>query len=138
MSVAIQLQPNLPQLLPVESVIKQWRIPASIWTPVSHPRTNEVIAEVDGYFMQHWGFTSDKAKKTFVDAGFSRVTSLYFPESTNDRIHFACRLLTVLFLIDDLLEDMSFEDGEQYNENLISISRGNTLPDRMCFLCPTW
>lgn len=25
---------------------------------------------------------------------------------------------------------MSFEDGEAYNENLISISRGNVLPDR--------
>lgn len=30
----------------------------------------------------------------------------------------------------DILEDMSFEDGEAYNENLIAISRGSVLPDR--------
>ena len=56
--------------------------------------------EVDDYFLQHWNFDSVKAKKKFVGAGFSRVTCFYFPKALDDRIHFACRLLTVLFLID--------------------------------------
>ncbi len=30
----------------------------------------------------------------------------------------------------DILEDMSFKDGEEYNEKLIPISRGEVLPDR--------
>lgn len=30
----------------------------------------------------------------------------------------------------DVLEDMSFEEGEAYNERLIPISRGDVLPDR--------
>ncbi len=30
----------------------------------------------------------------------------------------------------DLLEEMSFEDGEAYNEKLMPISRGHMLPDR--------
>lgn len=30
----------------------------------------------------------------------------------------------------DVLEDMSFEDGSAYNENLIPISRGDVLPNR--------
>ena len=30
----------------------------------------------------------------------------------------------------DLLEDMSFEDGERYNARLMSICKGETLPDR--------
>lgn len=59
-----------------------------------------VTKEVDEYFLQHWGFDSAKAKKKFVDAGFSRVTCYYFPKALNDRIQFACRLLAVLFLID--------------------------------------
>lgn len=110
----------------------------------------EVSREVDGYFLQHWNFKDEKARKKFVAAGFSRVTCLYFPEALDDRIHYACRLLTVLFLIDgkavktvsslfvqitqliitDLLEDMSFEEGSAYNEKLIPISRGDVLPDR--------
>ena len=36
----------------------------------------------------------------------------------------------MLFLIDDLLEDISFAEGEAYNEKLILISRGHALPDR--------
>lgn len=72
----------------------------SRFEPLCHPLMEEVAAEVDGYFLQHWNLENDKAKKKFLDAGFSRVTCLYFPKALNDRIHFACRLLTVLFLID--------------------------------------
>jgi hypothetical protein len=65
-----------------------------------HPRVDAVTKEVDGYFLDHWPFPDAKSRKKFVAAGFSRVTCLYFPKALNDRIHFACRLLTVLFLID--------------------------------------
>ncbi|OCL11144.1 Aristolochene synthase [Glonium stellatum] len=107
-----------------------WEPPVSFWKPLCHPRAEEVAREVDGYFLDHWKFPNAKAEKTFVKAGFSRVTCLYFPLAKDDRIHFACRLLTVLFLIDDVLEDMSFAEGEAYNEKLIPISRGDVLPDR--------
>lgn len=65
-----------------------------------HPLVDKVSKEVDGYFLEHWPFEDEKARKKFVAAGFSRVTCLYFPKSIDDRMHFACRLLTVLFLID--------------------------------------
>lgn len=65
-----------------------------------HPRAEQVTREVDAYFLEHWPFSSEKDRKKFVLAGFSRVTCLYFPLAKDDRIHFACRLLTVLFLID--------------------------------------
>ena len=70
------------------------------FVPQCHPSVDKVSNEVDDYFLQHWPFENEKAKKKFVAAGFSRVTCLYFPKSLDDRIHFACRLLTVLFLID--------------------------------------
>jgi hypothetical protein len=79
-----------------------WRQPPSIWQPLCHPRVDEVSCEVDGYFLQHWPFPSKKTEETFLKAGFSRVTCLYFPLAKDDRIHFACRLLTVLFLIDGM------------------------------------
>lgn len=140
MSVSVHSQPEVPTHEPtshidhptisLESVIRQWKIPASIWSPKCQPCVDQVIKEVDGYFLEHWDFPTEKSKKVFVAAGFSRVTALYFPMAKDDRIHFACRLLTVLFLIDDLLEDMSFEAGEAYNQNLINLSRGDVLPDR--------
>lgn len=121
--------------------------PPSQWSYLCHPRLKEVQDEVDGYFLENWKFPSFKAVRTFLDAKFSELTCLYFPLALDDRIHFACRLLTVLFLIDgeckrtwvitypsltrlDLLEHMSFADGEAYNNRLIPISRGEVLPDR--------
>ncbi|KAI0193854.1 Aristolochene synthase in complex with 12,13-Difluorofarnesyl diphosphate [Astrocystis sublimbata] len=105
-------------------------VPASNWTCSIHPLHEQVIKEVDGYFLQNWPFPDEKSRKKFVAAGFSRVTCFYFPEAFDDRIHFACRLLTLLFLIDDLLEFMSLEDGKAYNEKLMPITRGEVLPDR--------
>lgn len=75
-------------------------VPAALFTPKIHPRVAEVTAEVDAFFLKHWPFESDKAKKKFVAAGFSAVTCLYFPDALDNRIAFACRLLALLFLVD--------------------------------------
>lgn len=67
-----------------------------------HPLEKQITAEVDSYFLEHWPFKTDKDRKKFVAAGFSRVTCLYFPKALDDRIGFASMLLTVLFLIDGM------------------------------------
>ena len=95
----LELNGNVP--IPFEKTT--WDIPPSSWSPKNHPRAEEVSREVDGYFLKHWKFPDDQARKKFLKAGFSRVTCLYFPLAKDDRIHFACRLLTVLFLIDGTL-----------------------------------
>ncbi|KAI8152894.1 Aristolochene synthase [Colletotrichum sp. SAR 10_70] len=71
-----------------------------------HRLEPQISAEVNGFFLEHWPFENDKARKKFIAAGFSRVTCFYYPVALDDRIGFACRLLTLLFLIDDLLEDI--------------------------------
>ncbi|KAI0448953.1 Aristolochene synthase in complex with 12,13 Difluorofarnesyl diphosphate [Xylaria acuta] len=91
---------------------------------------DQIIREVDQYFLDCWAFASEKERKEFVHAGFSRVTCMYFPMANDDRIVSACKLLTVLFLIDDLFENMSFEDGEAYNNALMPIMRGERQPNR--------
>lgn len=66
----------------------------------------------------------------------------------DNRIEFVCKLLAIFILIDggtltsgingddanqmyvDLLEDMSFEDGEAYNASLMPIMKGIKQPDR--------
>lgn len=74
--------------------------PDQRWTAECHPRENEVSAEVNSYFLQHWPFPDEKARQKFVDSGYPRVTCFYVPRALDDRIHFACRMLTVGFLID--------------------------------------
>ncbi|KAI8953277.1 Aristolochene synthase in complex with 12,13 Difluorofarnesyl diphosphate [Xylaria longipes] len=91
---------------------------------------DEMSKQVNGYFLEHWPFEDDAARKKFISAGFPEVTCYYFPKAHDDRIAFACMLLTVLFLVDDLLEHMSLVDGEEYNNRLIDLSRGHVMPDR--------
>ena len=130
---AHQVSSPLEQSYPLKSPTPTpavWTLPASRWTSKCHPRVDEVSHEVENYFLQHWPFPDEKSRKVFLKAGFSRVTCLYFPLAKDDRIHFACRLLTVLFLIDDVLEEMPLAEGEKYNAKLIPISRGEVLPNR--------
>ncbi|KAI1843093.1 hypothetical protein JX265_005126 [Neoarthrinium moseri] len=100
------------------------------FTAKLHPREAEVSAEVNGYFLQHWPFPDERERKKFVKAGFPYVTCYYFPAALDDRIALACRLLTLLFLVDDYLESLSLEEGSAYNERLILISKGSVKPDR--------
>ncbi|KAI1356556.1 Aristolochene synthase from penicillium Roqueforti [Xylaria sp. FL0043] len=104
--------------------------PAPYLRPSWYHDMDAVIRDVDSYFLDRWDFPSEKARRKFVVAGFSRVTCMYYPMAEQDRIGFACKLLTVLFLIDDLLEDMSFEDGEAYNAALMPIMTGEKKPNR--------
>ncbi|KAF3002232.1 terpene cyclase [Neopestalotiopsis sp. 37M] len=115
--------------------IRRREIPLSSWAPACHPLVEKVTRDVDAWFLENWHFENEKAAQKFVAAGFSRVTCLYYPLAKDDRINFACRLLAILFLIDelrsqDLLEDMSLEDGKAYNAKLMPLARGDTLPDR--------
>ena len=80
----------------------------STWVSASYPRVEEVSVLVDGWFLRHWPFANEKAKKKFVAAGFSRATCLYFPLARDDRIASACKLLTILFLIDGKLPYKSY------------------------------
>lgn len=98
-----------------------WKPPPSSWTPRCHAREKDVAEIVDNYYLEHWPFPSQKSKQKFLNAGFSRVTCLYFPTAKDDRIEFACRLLTILFLIDGELSlrtpslDLSLIRPREYN-----------------------
>ncbi|KAF2020313.1 terpenoid synthase [Aaosphaeria arxii CBS 175.79] len=95
-----------------------------------HPLTDSVVKEVNDFFLEHWPFKTEKHRRRFVDEGYAWVLCLYCPQSWDDRIHWGCRLLTTGFLIDDLLDRMSQQDGTIFNDKVIDCCRGNTLPDR--------
>lgn len=77
-----------------------WTAPDPVWTSYCHGLVEEVSREVETYFLDNWKFPNENSKQTFLKAGFSRVTCLYFPLANDQRIYFACCLLTLLFLID--------------------------------------
>lgn len=72
----------------------------SILEAYCHPLVDKVAEEVDNYFLQNWPFQTDQQRAKFVAQGFSRVTCLYCAKATDDRIAFACKLITITFLTD--------------------------------------
>jgi aristolochene synthase len=49
--------------------------------------------------------------------------------SLPERMHWGCRLLTLSFLIDDLLDRMSVKEGVAHQEKVIECAVGEHLPD---------
>ena len=72
----------------------------STWTPRCHRLTALACHNVDSYFLEHWPFPDGESKLKFVKSDLNRVTCYYYPDAKDDRIEYACKLLTILFLID--------------------------------------
>lgn len=102
LKATVHVKDQAHQASTVAPVTNAYTPPQSLFVPKCHPRERAVTEQVDGYFLTHWPFKTEKDRRKFVAAGFSRVTCLYFPMAKDDRIHFACRLLTLLFLIDGM------------------------------------
>ncbi|KAK8240424.1 Aristolochene synthase [Phyllosticta capitalensis] len=100
------------------------------WRAACHLRAREVCERVDRFYYNNWPFKSIDAKKKFLKTGIPRFACLSHPKAADDRIYFACSLYTLLFLIDDLLEDMSLTEGKAFNRNLVPLMRGERQPDR--------
>lgn len=123
--------------------------PPSLWSPWFHPRMTELASRVNDYFLKHWEFPDDKSRTAFASAGYCNLICAMYPLARDDRIEMACRLITILYLIDgkffDLIEGvpvvdrcdldefdrMSFEEGQAYNDRLIPICRGDVPPRSM-------
>ncbi|KAI1121946.1 Aristolochene synthase in complex with 12,13-Difluorofarnesyl diphosphate [Nemania abortiva] len=100
------------------------------WTAELHPLANEVCAEVDSYFLEHWPFPNEQARKKFTSSRLTRCACYFFPRALDDRIRLACHIFAWAFLIDDLHDHMSLSDGRAFDETLIHICRGDLVPER--------
>ncbi|KAI1499290.1 Aristolochene synthase [Biscogniauxia marginata] len=116
------------------SIYGQWTPSAdlkpSIFKPLCHPLYPKIAKETDEYFLKYWKFPDEKSRRKFLAADYSRFACLNYPLSLDDRIGFACRIITLLFLTDDEIDYMPLADAEAYNEKLILIARGLQKPDR--------
>ncbi|KAI0966357.1 Aristolochene synthase, partial [Xylaria arbuscula] len=101
----------------------------SIFKLLCHASYSKIAPEINEYFLKHWNFRNDKSRKKFIAADYPRFVCLSYPLSSDDRIGFACRIITILFLIDDEIDHMPIEVAEEYNERLILIAQGIQRPD---------
>lgn len=85
-----------------ESHLPPWytAVERSRFTPVCHPRVDDVVRDVDCYFLQHWPFPDSRIRRKFVEAEFTRNMCYNYPEALDDRIALVCKLITLLFLVD--------------------------------------
>lgn len=119
-----EVQVQLIDVLHKDLQTDSWKPPPSAWTPQCHERAEEVGKSVEGYFLKNWLFPSQKSKAKFLKAGFPRVTCLYFPAAKDERIEYACRLLTVLFLIDGEADDSAVLESVSEDIGLEITDRG--------------
>jgi aristolochene synthase len=87
-------------------------IPACQLESKSHPKGWEKIqAQVEPYFGKNWNFASKKEKRGFLDIGFSRAFSHFFPLTLDGRIETTCKMHYLALLIDGWFLCRIFENG---------------------------
>ncbi|KAJ5496411.1 hypothetical protein N7463_008398 [Penicillium fimorum] len=135
----------LPHFYSINRSVRQYstlqnvpcEIPAGQLESKTHPLGWERIqAQVEPYFGNSWSFASEKEKKGFLDLGFSRAFSHFFPLTLDDRIDVTCKMLYLSLLIDDQLEKMSFRQMLSYRDRVMKIALGTASPDRR--ICLEW
>ncbi|KAI0154589.1 terpenoid synthase [Xylariaceae sp. FL1272] len=94
-----------------------------------HPHAEQVVKKVNAYFLEKWPFKTDKHRKRFVEEGYGWFVCVNCPLSLDDRMHWGCKLLTAGFLVDDVLDHMSVEEGVLHNTSVIECASGTRLPD---------
>ncbi|KAK7181201.1 aristolochene synthase [Paraphaeosphaeria sporulosa] len=121
---------TIPPLAPTDLPYLPRDIRPTILEAKLHPRTREIVTECHAFFLEHWPFPSDKHRKRFCDEGYAWFNCILCPDGLDDRMVGVCKFLTTGFLIDDMLDRMSVEDGKAHNAVVIACSRGERLPDR--------
>ncbi|KAF2638098.1 Aristolochene synthase in complex with 12,13 Difluorofarnesyl diphosphate [Massarina eburnea CBS 473.64] len=107
---------------PSQDIVSAWNPKPSNWTSRTHSLIDVIKDENTAWFFKHWPFPDEKAKKKFVDSRWDLLCSVWYPLSIDDRFVPTARLIVILFYIDDALEDLSFADGEAYNNRLMDLA----------------
>ncbi|KAI4280330.1 MAG: hypothetical protein L6R38_004547 [Xanthoria sp. 2 TBL-2021] len=95
-----------------------------------HPDADAVCAELDAFFAQNWPWANDRAREEFLKTDCNRWACWALPLARSDRILDTVKVNTLLFLLDDVAEGMSLENGKALYKRLIPIAQGKVQPDR--------
>ncbi|KAL8675549.1 MAG: hypothetical protein Q9168_000061 [Polycauliona sp. 1 TL-2023] len=104
--------------------------PPTIFAIKCHPKADQVCAELDEYFFKNWPWKSEAEGQKFLRSETNRWGCLALPNALDDRIYDSVRVNTLLFLLDDVAETMSFAEGKALYKRLTPIALGKTLPNR--------
>ncbi|KAL8792089.1 MAG: hypothetical protein Q9195_005344 [Heterodermia aff. obscurata] len=103
---------------------------ASRFEVASHPRADEVCAELDAFFATYWPWPNEKARQKFLATDTNRWGCWSLPLVKDDRIVDSVKVNTLLFLLDDIAENMSLEEGKVFYQRLILLALGKAVPNR--------
>jgi len=67
-----------------------------------HPRAAQVTAELDAFFIKYWPFKDEKARESFKAGQYNLWACMALPSAHDDRVHDACKVNTLLFLLDGM------------------------------------
>ncbi|KAL8730354.1 MAG: hypothetical protein Q9166_004119 [cf. Caloplaca sp. 2 TL-2023] len=104
--------------------------PPTIFPIKCHPKADQVCAELDEYFFKYWPWKDKATAQKFLRSETNRWACLALPNARDDRIYDSVRVNTLLFLLDDVAETMSFTEGKAFYKRLTPIALGKTLPNR--------
>ncbi|KAL8838626.1 MAG: hypothetical protein Q9170_002072 [Blastenia crenularia] len=104
--------------------------PPTIFPIKCHPKTDEVCSKLDEYFYTNWPWKDEATGQKFLRSETNRWACLALPHARDDRIYDSVRVNTLLFLLDDVAEDLSISEGQDLYKRLIPLALGKTLPNR--------
>lgn len=73
----------------------------------NHQRAVEIVSRVQRYFLRDWPWPSAIAKSEYPKHDIDEMALVLCPNAPEDRAEVASAYLSVLFLYDDLLEEMT-------------------------------
>lgn len=94
-----------------------------------HPNADLISKNVDQFFLMLWPFKNDEQEERFVEDCYTLTACANCPMSRDRRLDFGCRLLTITFLVDDILEPMSLEERAFHQNMMVESARGTFQPD---------
>ncbi|KIJ41383.1 hypothetical protein M422DRAFT_255573 [Sphaerobolus stellatus SS14] len=99
-------------------------VPSRI-TPRLHPQTNEVISRVDEWFLKHWPFPNEAAREEFQSSDIALFTCYTMPDALNERIELACKMVNLMFLFDDVMDNWSIEEAQGFYKKFAELILGD-------------
>ncbi|KAJ7358359.1 isoprenoid synthase domain-containing protein [Mycena albidolilacea] len=72
-----------------------------------HPRAGEIHAEIEAYFTDAWPWQSSEKLSKSLLLDFASFATCTIPDAAYDRLRWASKVYTLLYLVDDLVESES-------------------------------
>ncbi|KAJ7354060.1 isoprenoid synthase domain-containing protein [Mycena albidolilacea] len=94
----------------------------------NHLRFAELIEATDSFFLETWPFESQRERDLLVQCHYGSFISKIIPDGDFEKMIWACRASTLLFLTDDWIEKQPHGKGSGLSDRIARIVRGEMDP----------